>query len=288
MSNTTTLFLKSKLLNIRGNLFSLDKPKVMGILNITPDSFYDGGRYITEKEQLLQTEKMLEQGASFIDIGAQSSKPGAKEIEAEQELKILIESIDRIHKEFPEAILSVDTWHSEIAKAAYEHGADIINDISGGTFDTNMFATMAEIQIPYIVMHTNGKPAVMQNKPKYKNITKEVIYFMSKQRETLNSLGVNDIIFDPGFGFGKTIDHNYQLMNNLASFEFLESPILVGISRKSMLYKPLNIKPKQALNATTAINMVALQNGADILRVHDVAQAVECVELHHLLKQNKS
>ena len=288
MSNTSPLFPKSKLLNIRGSLFSLDKPKVMGILNITPDSFYDGGKYISEKEQLLQTEKMLEQGAAFIDIGAQSSKPGAKEIEATQELKILIKSIDNIHKEFPEAILSIDTWHSEIAKAAYEHGADIINDISGGTFDTNMFTIMAQIQIPYIVMHTNAKPAIMQNKPKYKNVTKEVIYFMSKQREILNSMGVNDVIFDPGFGFGKTIDHNYELINNLVSFQFLESPILVGISRKSMLYKPLNTTPEQALNSTTAINMVALQNGADILRVHDVAEAVECVSLHQLLKQNKA
>ena len=278
-----SLFPKSKILNIRGELFLIDTPKVMGILNITPDSFYDGGKYTSDKNQLNQVEQMLEQGADFIDIGAQSTRPGAVEHGTDYELELLIPAIKNIRKHFPKAILSIDTWHAKVAKEVALNGADMINDISGGVFDKNMFATIAEINLPYIVMHTGGKPGVMQQNPKYNDVLKEVIYFMSEQRKKLNLLGINDIIFDPGFGFGKTLEHNYELLNNLKTFDFLEAPILVGISRKSMLYNPLNITAENALNATTAANMVALQNGADILRVHDVKEAKECIEIHKLL-----
>ena len=282
--SASSLFPKKSFLNIRGKLYNLDEPKVMGILNITPDSFFDGGKYITEKEQLNRVEQMLNEGADFIDIGAQSSRPGAKEIGAEKEISMLNLALDSIRKHFPQAIISVDTWHSQVAKSAYNSGADIINDISGGTFDKEMFATMLELQIPYILMHTGGRPEVMQNSPHYENVLKEVIYFMSKQIAELNFMGVNDIIIDPGFGFGKSIEHNYDLLKNLNHFSFLEAPILVGISRKSMIYKYLNINPVDSLNSTTALNMIALKNGADILRVHDVKEAKECVELWKMLK----
>jgi len=279
-----SLFPKAKTLNIRGELFSLDTPKVMGILNITADSFYDGGKYTTDIAQLKQIELMLKQGADFIDIGAQSTRPGAIEYGAKHELEFLIPTIKNIRNHFPEAIISVDTWHAKVASEVAMNGADMINDISGGIFDKDMFATIAKINLPYIIMHTGGKPELMQQNPKYDNVIKEVMYFMSEQRAKLNLLGVNDIIIDPGFGFGKTIEHNYELLNNLKTFDFLEVPVLVGISRKSMLYKPLNITANEAINATTAANMVALQNGADILRVHDVKEAKECIEIHKLLK----
>ena len=280
---TNDLFPKKKSLNIRGNIFELHTPKAMGILNITSDSFYDGGKYTLEYKQLKQVELMLEQGADFIDIGAQSTRPGAKEISEEKEVELLTPTIKAIKKTFPKAIISIDTWHSAVAEEMYNNGADIINDISGGMFDKAMFTTIAKIQLPYIVMHTGNRPDIMQNNPQYANVIKEVIYFMSKQIAQLNKLGVNDIIIDPGFGFGKTIEHNYELLSHLKSFSFLESPVLVGISRKSMLYKPLNISSAQALNASTAANMIALKNGADILRVHDVKEAVECIKIHNLI-----
>jgi dihydropteroate synthase len=281
---SSSLFPKKSFLNIRGELYTIDTPKVMGILNITPDSFYDGGKYTSEKDQLLRVEKMLNEGADFIDIGAQSSRPGAQEIGAEKEIAMLCPTIESIRNHFPDTILSIDTWHAKVAKSAYNFGADIINDISGGTFDKEMFRTILELQIPYILMHTGDRPEVMQNNPIYENVLKEVIYFMSKQIAELNLLGVNDIIIDPGFGFGKTLEHNYELLKNLNHFSFLEAPILVGISRKSMIYKYLNLKPDDSLNSTTALNMIALKNGADILRVHDVKEAKECVELWKLLK----
>jgi dihydropteroate synthase len=280
---SSSLFPKKSFLNIRGELYILDTPKVMGILNITPDSFYDGGKYTSEKDQLIRVEKMLNEGADFIDIGAQSSRPGAQEIGAEKEIAMLGPAVESIRKHFPDATISIDTWHAKVAKSAYNFGADIINDISGGTFDKEMFNAILELQIPYILMHTGDRPEVMQNNPHYENVLKEVIYFMSKQIAELNLLGVNDIIIDPGFGFGKTLEHNYELLKNLNHFSFLEAPILVGISRKSMIYKYLNIKPDDSLNSTTALNMIALKNGADILRVHDVKEAKECIELWKLL-----
>ncbi len=283
--HTTTLFPKSKTLNIGGNIFTIETPKVMGILNITEDSFYDGGKYTSDKQQLLQVEKMLKQGADFIDIGAQSTRPGSKEMGIKHEIDTIIPTLETIRNNFPNAIISIDTWHSEVAKAAYNSGAHIINDISGGVFDKNMFNTISEINIPYIIMHTGGRPDVMQENPHYNDVVKDVLFFMSQQRAELNLLGVNDIIYDPGFGFGKTQEHNYELLNNLKTFEFLEGPILVGISRKSMLYKPLEITADSALNATTAANMIALQNGADIIRVHDVKEAKEAINIYNLLKK---
>ena len=267
-------------LNIRGKLYSLDTPKIMGILNITPDSFYDGGKYSNETEQLRRVEQMLKEGANFIDIGAQSSRPGATELGATAELKLLEPSIKSIRKHFPEAIISIDTWYSEVAKTAHNIGADMINDISGGQFDANMFETINKIQIPYILMHTGGKPSNMQDNPQYENVLKEVIFFMSKQIDKLNHIGVNDIIIDPGFGFGKTLDHNYELLKNLNYFSILEAPLLVGLSRKSMIYKALDNSPQEALNGTTALHFKALEGGANILRVHDVKEAKECINLY--------
>jgi len=252
----------------------------MGILNITSDSFYDGGKYENEKDQLKRVEQMLKEGADFIDIGAQSTRPGAIDIGPKQELEMLSPTITSIRKHFPEAIISVDTWHSKVAKNVYNIGADMINDISGGTFDEEMFNTINEIQIPYILMHTGGKPSDMQENPSYDNVLKEVIYFMSKQIAKLNHIGVNDIIIDPGFGFGKTLEHNFELLKNLNYFSFLESPLLVGISRKSMIYKTLDTNPENALNGTTALHFKALEGGANILRVHDVKEAKECIDLY--------
>ena len=252
----------------------------MGILNITPDSFYDGGEYEDEKKQLHRVEHMLREGANFIDIGAQSTRPGAIEIGWKEELKLLSPAISSIRKHFPEAIISIDTWYSKVAKTAYNMGADMINDISGGTFDENMFNTINDIQIPYIIMHTGGKPNNMQENPQYDNILKEVIFFMSKQIAKLNHIGVNDIIIDPGFGFGKTLEHNYELLKNLNHFSFLDAPLLVGISRKSMIFRALKISPKESLNGTTALHFKALEGGANILRVHDVKEAKECIDLY--------
>lgn len=286
--NTTSLFRKKSFLNIQGALFEINKPMIMGILNITADSFFDGGEYTNEKAQLLRVEKMINEGADFIDIGAQSTRPGAKEIDAKSEISKLNPLVSSIRKKFPDTIISIDTWHSEVAKATFESGADIINDISGGQFDSKMFETIAEIQIPYILMHTAGKPNTMQDNPQYDNVLKEVIYFMSQQINKLNHLGVNDIIIDPGFGFGKTLEHNYQLLNKLNHFAFLEVPILVGISRKSMVYKTISSTANDALNGTTALHMAALNQGSDILRVHDVKEARECICLfENIQKSNK-
>ncbi len=282
--NTTNLFPKSKIINLRNELYTLDTPKVMGILNVTEDSFYDGGLYTSEKDQLKQVELMINNGADFIDIGAQSTRPGAKEVGTNKELELLIPAIESIRKYFPEVFISIDTWYSKVALESYNAGVDMINDISGGLFDTAMIRTMANINIPYIIMHTGDRPDIMQQNPHYDDVVMEVIKFLSKQLALLNAEGVNDIIIDPGFGFGKNIDHNYSLLSSLKAFAFLETPILVGISRKSMLYKPLGITAKDALNATTAANMIALQKGADILRVHDVKEAKECVEIYKLLK----
>ena len=284
---SSSLFPPKSFLNIRGTLKPIDEPKVMGILNITTDSFYDGGQFVNEKQQLLQVESMLQNGADFIDIGAQSTRPGAKALSADEELALLKPCISSLRKQLPEAIVSVDTFYSKVALEAHNLGADMINDISGGQIDDAMFEIMAQIQIPYVLMHTQGTPEVMQKNPHYDNVLKEVIYFMSEQIQKLNILGVNDIIIDPGFGFGKTLEHNYQLLNQLNHFSFLESPILVGISRKSMIYKPLNISPVEALNGTTALHIIALNQGANILRVHDVKEAKQCIELYKLVNSNK-
>ena len=260
----------------------------MGILNITPDSFYDGGKYKNEADILSQTEKMLTEGATFIDVGAYSSRPGAAHISEKEELKRILPVIELLVKYFPEIIISVDTFRSEIAKKTIENGAAIINDISGGKMDEKMFQTVAELQVPYILMHMLGTPQNMQQNPVYEDVTKDIIRFFSEQIFKLHQLKMNDIIIDMGFGFGKTLQHNYEILSNLALFKNLDAPILIGVSRKSMLYKPLDITANEALNATTAANTIALLNGANILRVHDVKEAVEAIKIVNQLRENES
>nr|WP_298991760.1 dihydropteroate synthase [uncultured Polaribacter sp.] len=266
-------------INCKGTLVDLSSPKVMGILNITPDSFYDGGKYKNESEILHQTEKMLTEGATFIDVGAYSSRPGAAHISEDEELNRILPVIDLLIKEFPEILISVDTFRAKIASETIQRGASIINDISGGNIDEKMFSTISKFNVPYIVMHMLGTPQNMQKNPVYKNITQEVISFFAEKIFQLHQLKVNDIIIDVGFGFGKTIAHNFELLQNLSLFKSLDAPILAGVSRKSMLYKTLDTSAKEALNATTSANTIALLNGANILRVHDVKEAVEAVKI---------
>lgn len=266
-------------INCKGNLIDFTIPKVMGILNVTPDSFFDGGKYKNEQAILSQTAKMLADGATFIDVGAYSSKPGAKQVSEVEELARIIPVIKLLVRNFPSIIISVDTFRSEVAKQSVQAGAALINDISGGVLDAKMFETVAKLQVPYIMMHMQGTPQNMQLNPVYTDIVKEVILFFATQLAKLRALKVNDVIIDVGFGFGKTTAHNYELLQKLSLFESLEVPILTGISRKSMLYKLLDILPADALNATTAANTIALLNGTNILRVHDVKQAVEAVKI---------
>ena len=266
-------------INCKGNLIELTTPKVMGILNVTPDSFFDGGNYKNEQDILSQTAKMLSDGATFIDVGAYSSKPGAKEVSEAEELQRIIPVIKLLVSNFPEIIISIDTFRSEVAKQSIQVGAALINDISAGILDANMFATVAKLQVPYIMMHMQGTPQNMQLNPVYNDIVKELILFFATQLVKLRALKVNDVIIDVGFGFGKTTAHNYELLKELSLFESLEVPILTGVSRKSMLYKLLNISPKEALNATTVANTIALLNGTNILRVHDVKQAMEAIKI---------
>jgi len=273
-----TNFKQNHLLNLRGNLLEIDHPLVMGILNLTPDSFYDGGKYQDEHAAVLQCRQMLQEGADIIDIGAASTRPGADLVSFDEELKRL-QHFELLRKEFPEAIFSIDTYNSETARAMADHGADIINDISGGTIDPQMPQTMAEIKLPYVLMHIKGTPAEMQKNPQYGNVYKEVAYFFSLQIRKFLEAGVNDLILDPGFGFAKTLEHNYQLLNDLALLKNFEFPLLVGFSRKSMVNKVLNTKAAEALNGTTVLNTIALQKGADILRVHDVKEAREAVKI---------
>lgn len=266
-------------INCKGKLIDFSTPRVMGILNITPDSFFDGGKYKNEVEILSQVEKMLTEGATFIDVGAYSSRPGAQHISEEEELKRIIPIIELLVANFPEIIISVDTFRSTVAQKSIAAGAAIINDISGGKMDANMFETISKLQVPYIIMHMLGTPKNMQHAPQYSDVTKEVTSFFAEQIYNLHQLKVNDILIDVGFGFGKTIEHNYKLLKDLTLFKKLDAPILVGISRKSMLYKPLEITAKTALNATTSANTIALLNGANILRVHDVKEAMEAVKI---------
>ena len=274
-------------INCKGTLIDVSSPRVMGILNITPDSFYDGGKYKNESDILSQVEKMLQEGATFIDVGAYSSRPGAQHISEQEEVSRLLPVIDIILKKFPDVLISVDTFRSRVASKAINQGAALINDISGGKMDENMFKTVAQLKVPYILMHMQGTPQNMQKNPTYNNITTELISFFTEQIQQLRSLYVNDVIIDVGFGFGKTLEHNYQLLKELQLFNNLEVPVLAGISRKSMLYKPLEIVPQEALNATTSANTIALLNGANILRVHDVKEAKECIRIVEMLGANR-
>jgi dihydropteroate synthase len=273
-------------LNIKGSVLDLSIPKIMGVLNVTPDSFYDGGIYSSEKKILNQVEKMVLDGADIIDVGGYSSKPGATSITVEEEEKRVIPIIKLIYKTFKESIISVDTFRSEISEKSINAGASIINDISGGDLDNNIYKIAGKYKTPYIIMHMRGNPSNMQNNPVYKNINYEIIKDLSKKIDLAQNNGVCDIIIDPGFGFGKTIEHNYQILNNLKLYKILDKPILVGISRKSMIYKLLKTEPSKALNGTTVLNTIALINGANILRVHDVKEAKEVIKLCSFLKEN--
>lgn len=271
-------------LNCNGNCIDLSMPKVMGILNVTPDSFFDGGLYKNEKSILTQVEKMLHEGATFIDVGAYSSKPNAETIPETEELQRILPIVKLLVATFPEIVLSIDTFRSEVAKQCIEAGAAIVNDISAGLLDINMLTTVAKLNVPYIMMHMRGTPQNMQQLTNYNDIFKTILFYFSERIAEARQLGIKDMILDPGFGFAKTQEQNFELLNGLGSFKIAGLPLLVGVSRKSMIYKTLNTTPAEALNGTTALNMVALQKGAKILRVHDVKEAVECVELYKRLK----
>jgi dihydropteroate synthase len=256
----------------------------MGILNVTPDSFFDGGRYTRQDALLRQAEQMLKEGASILDIGGMSSRPGAEIISVEEELQRVLPSIEALHQAFPEAILSIDTIRGRVAEEAVGAGAAIVNDISAGAFDESMYPTVARLQVPYILMHMKGSPKTMQDNPDYEDVVQTVLDFFIAEVGKLRALDVHDIVLDPGFGFGKTVEHNYQLLKQMHLFKILDLPLLAGLSRKSMINKVLKTKPEQALNGTTALNMVALQQGAKILRVHDVRPAMEAVKLWQQLE----
>ncbi len=278
-------FKKKETINYNGDLFDLSKPKVMGVLNVTPDSFYDGGRYNHFEMAINRVGEMISEGADIIDIGACSTRPGAEMPDACEELNRLMPVVKEIKRQYPGVVLSVDTFRAGVvSELVNQFGCFIVNDISAGSIDAEMFSTVARLKVPYILMHMQGNPGNMQLNPSYTNVTKEVIKELSTHLDKLYSLGVNDVIIDPGFGFGKTIDHNYELFNHLDAFRFFEVPLLVGVSRKSMIYKFLKSGPEDSLNGTTVLNTLALNAGANILRVHDVKPAVEAVAIFNKLK----
>jgi dihydropteroate synthase len=274
-----TFFQKKTSLNAGGWLIDLSSPKVMGIINLTPDSFFAGSRKQGIDEALSQAGKMLDEGATFLDLGAYSSRPGADDISLQEECDRLLPVIEAIADRFPEAFLSIDTFRAKVAEAAIKAGAHIINDISGGQLDVDMFATVARLQVPYILMHTKGKPQNMQQLAQYEDVFTEVYDYFADKYHQLKQLGVHDVIIDPGFGFAKTAEQSYTLMNRLQDFNLLQLPILVGISRKKMIYGQLGITAEEALNGTSVLNTIALTKGANILRVHDVKEAVEAVKI---------
>ena len=277
---------KENIIKTNSAIFSTKDAVVMGILNLTDDSFFDGGKYSNKEEIIARCKTMLDEGATMIDIGAQSSRPGATQISSKEELKKLIPIIKLLKNNFPNILISVDTFWSNTAKECALVGTDVINDISAGEMDKEMFPIIAELNIPYIMMHMKGNPQNMQNHPEYNNIVDEVSTYFSNKIEELNILGFNKIIIDPGFGFGKTLEHNYQILNNLDAFKYLKCPILTGTSRKSMIYKLLDTTADNALNGTTITNTMALLKGANILRVHDVKQAIECIKITTFAKNN--
>jgi len=268
-----------KTINCKGNLIDLSTPKVMGVMNLTPDSFYDGGKLTSKKEILLQANKMLKEGATFLDLGAYSSRPGAQFVSEKEEIHRLLPVIKILLDEFPEILLSIDTFRSNVANESIYAGASLINDISAGTLDDHMFKIIAQHQVPYVMMHMRGTPETMMQNTDYRDLTKEVIYYFSERIAKARSFGINDLIVDPGFGFSKTLDQNYELFNDLELFRHLNVPLLIGISRKSMIQKTLNISATESLNGTTALHAIALQKGVSILRVHDVKEAMECITL---------
>lgn len=280
MKSAASLNPSLRTLNVNGKLVDLSTPVVMGILNVTPDSFFQGSRLNTESEILAKTEKMLSEGATFIDVGGYSSRPGAEDISIEEERTRVLKAIKAIVKEFPQTLISVDTFRSEVAQHAVQEGASVVNDISAGALDPKMFETIAALKIPYIAMHMRGTPQTMKGLTSYDNLVKEVMNYFVEKINRLKALGVNDIIIDPGFGFAKTIAQNFELLAHLDYFKNLDRPILAGLSRKSMIRETLGVTADDALNGTTALNMAALLKGAAILRVHDVKEAMEVIKLN--------
>ncbi len=284
---TEDFFTPDKTINCKGKIINLSSSLVMAVMNITPDSFYDGGSYRNPLDAINKAEKFLTEGADIIDMGAASSRPGAALIDPGDEQERLLPALKAVVKQFPGAIISIDTYNASTARMAVEAGAHIINDISAGTIDGQMFETVARLKVPYIMMHMQGRPENMQQKPAYKNLVKEISNFFSERIMKLKKLGVHDIIIDPGFGFGKTLEHNYQLLADLDYFRMFELPVLVGFSRKSMISKVLGVPPAEALNGTTVLNTIALTKGADILRVHDVKEAREAIKIVSFFKKQR-
>lgn len=277
-----------KTINIKGKLVDLSHPLVMGILNITPDSFYEESRLQSEKDIIARVHQIISEGGTIIDIGAQSSNPKSPFLSVETEIERLDHALEIINREFADLTISVDTFYSEVARRCVEkHGVAIVNDISGGSIDPKMFNTMAELNVPYILMHMRGTPQTMQQYTDYESFIQEIFFYFSEKVAQLNQLGVNDIILDPGFGFSKTLEQNYELLASVRGFEIFDLPLLIGISRKSMIYKYLDSTPAESLNGTTVLNTFALQNGANILRVHDVKEAVEAVQILNMLDKHK-
>jgi dihydropteroate synthase len=281
-----TAFSRNITLNIGGRLIELNRPALMGILNVTPDSFFDGGRYANEQTILERAEKLLKEGATFLDVGGYSSRPGAKDISIAEEIERVIPAIKNLVRHFPNAIISIDTFRSEVADRAVNEGAKIINDISGGALDDQMIKTAARLNVPYIFMHMKGSPQTMNQLSHYDNLMKEIITYFHQRLSIMKAQGIKDIIIDPGFGFAKTREHNFELLNQLDSLKIFGRPILAGLSRKSMVWKTLGIEPEDALNGTTMLNTIALTKGANILRVHDVREAMEVIKLWEALNQN--
>lgn len=273
-----------KTLNLAGQLLDLDKPVVMGILNLTPDSFFDGGRHTGIDAALGQAEKMMLEGARLIDVGGQSSRPGAAMVGEKEELQRTLPVVAALHAQFPQALISIDTFRASVARACVEAGACMVNDISAGRFDPALLPTVAELGVPYVLMHMQGEPADMQRAPHYEDVVLEVLDFFIQEMGRLRALGIHDIVIDPGFGFGKSLDHNFQLLKHLHVLKITEQPILAGLSRKSMICRALGVKPAEALNGTTALHLVALQEGARILRAHDVKEAMEVIKLWQMIE----
>jgi dihydropteroate synthase len=281
-----TGFSTNKTLNIHGRLMNLDTPKVMGILNVTPDSFYDGGQFNSPSASLHQAEKMIAEGVDIIDVGGYSTRPGAAEVDKPEEIRRVVETIRNIKKHFPDMAISVDTFRGEVARAAVNEGAALINDVSGGELDPDMFGIVADLKVPYIFMHMRGTPGTMVKLNQYDNLMKEIIDYFHKKISALTELGVKDLLVDPGFGFAKSREQNFELLNRLEELKVLNKPILVGLSRKSLVWKTLDIQPADALNGTSALHAIALLKGAHMLRVHDVKACVEVIKLINALKQS--
>lgn len=283
-SPENNFFSAHPLLNVNGKLLDLNPPRVMGILNVTPDSFFDGGQYLSTDAVLIQVEKMLQDGAACIDVGGYSTRPGAEVVTPDEEIKRVVPAIRRIIKAFPDTLISIDTFRSAVARAAVEEGACIINDVTGGDADAQMFATAASLRVPYILMHMRGTPQTMNQLTDYEDLLKDIAAYFQQRIVALQQHGVKDIILDPGIGFAKTVQQNFHLLHHLEYFRIFSQPKLIGISRKSLIWKTLNVTPEEALNGTSVLNTVALLKGASILRVHDVKEAVEAIKLIQALK----